>query len=126
MRHSPEETLNLHSRAKPTSDMLKRCATSTAKLEGAQTATNTGTPAISAFWTNSKLARPLGGQGDRPEVSHHLETGANELVQSVVSAHVFSNIDKASTGVKERRCMQPASTIEHRLASSQQLRQTMN
>jgi hypothetical protein len=52
-------TLKAPLRRKPISVIPQRSAVATARLEGAPTAASSGTPAIEAFCTNSKLARPL-------------------------------------------------------------------
>src|ERR1700694_5736746 len=44
-------------RRKPTRVMPKRCATSTARLDGAPTDARTGIAAITDFWTSSKEER---------------------------------------------------------------------
>src|SRR5690606_34494468 len=52
-------TLQRSPRRKPTSVMPSRDAVSTARSVGAPTAATTGMPAAAAFWTSSKLTRPL-------------------------------------------------------------------
>ena len=51
--------LNRPSRTNPASVIPTRSASSTARVEGAPTAANTGTPATAAFCTSSNPARPL-------------------------------------------------------------------
>src|ERR1035438_1358764 len=64
IRRLPEYTLNRSFLRKPISVMPDRPAVATARLEGAPTAAITGMPAISAFCTSSKLARPLTNRSD--------------------------------------------------------------
>src|SRR5258708_38134208 len=59
MRPLPLYTLKPPLRRNPISVIPQRSAVATARLEGAPTAANSGTPAIEAFCTSSKLARPL-------------------------------------------------------------------
>src|SRR5256714_13354832 len=59
MRHSSLYTFTRPPRTKPQSVTPRSRASSTARLEGAPTATTIGQPAIAAFWTSSKERRPL-------------------------------------------------------------------
>src|SRR5271166_6796967 len=59
IRPESEYTLKRPSRTKPSSVIPHSRASSTARLDGAPTAPRTGTPAIAAFCTSSKLTRPL-------------------------------------------------------------------
>src|SRR5580700_8988095 len=58
IRSCPAYTFICSPRRKPISVIPESAASSTARLDGAETAASTGIPAISAFCVSSKLARP--------------------------------------------------------------------
>ena len=87
------------SRTKPSRVKLKRCAVSTARLEGAPTAARIGMPAMSAFCTSSKLARLLTNSrlvAERRVAREHF--GADQFVDRVVTADVFAQELERSIG----------------------------
>src|SRR5262249_18784347 len=59
VRHGSVYTLREPPRTKPQSVMPRSAARSTARLDGAPTATSTGQPATAAFWASSNESRPL-------------------------------------------------------------------
>ena len=89
-------TLNRPSRTKPQSVIPVSLANSTARLDGAPTAAKIGTPAIAAFCTNSKLARPLtkrseSANGQRPIANCEPSTLSTALCRPTSSRTAMSS-----------------------------------
>ena len=102
-------------------------AISTARLDGAPTAAITGMPAIAAFCTSSKLARPLttrtlsvGGQAPVEQQRPH------QLVDGVVAPHVLVNDAQSSAGREQPRGVQSARLVECLLHRSQHSRKAVH
>ncbi len=98
-------------------------ASSTASDEGAETAARIGMPAITAFCTSSKLARPDTCSTDaaqrQPVVQHR---PADDLVDGVVPADVFAQHEQfAGRRVEERGGVQSAGLVEDRLLRAQRV-----
>ena len=82
-------------RTKPQSVIPRSAASSTARLEGAPTATRIGQPATAAFCTSSNERRPLtqrsaSASGRRP----FAERPADDLVEGVVAADVLAQAEQ--------------------------------
>src|SRR5439155_9927517 len=68
-RHGSEYTFRPPPRTKPHSVTPRSCASSTARLDGAPTATSIGQPATAAFCTSSNESRPLTQRREWPSGS---------------------------------------------------------
>ena len=91
-------------------------ASSTARLDGAPTATRTGQPATAAFWTSSKDARPLTrriepANGSRPSRKAHPTT----LSIALCLPTSFACAEEPTVGVEKACRAQPACLGEARL-----------
>jgi hypothetical protein len=112
--------LNLGPRTKPHNVMFACSASSIARLDGAETAARSGTPATSAFWTNSNDVRPDTNRIDRIERMAAGEQGAaRDLVHGIVAAHVFRRQLQQPRSVEQPGGVKAAGRIEHRLRGSQ-------
>ncbi len=82
-------------------------------------------PAMTAFCTSSKLARPdtcSTAAAQRKPVVH--DRPADDLVDGVVAADVFADDEQlARRGVEQRRRVQPARLVEHGLPGAQRVGQ---
>ena len=98
-------------------------ASSTARLDGAETAASVGIPAIIAFWVSSKLARPLTISTQPDSGSRSCAGGpADDLVDRVVPADVLAHDQQLALGGEQAGRVQPAGAVEHLLVRPQRLR----
>ena len=107
-------------RTKPQSVIPRSAASSTARLDGAPTATTTGQPATAAFWTSSKEIRPLrqriaSASGSRPSANAQPTTLSSALWRPTSSRRQRSS----PSAVEEPRRVQAAGRLERGLRLAQ-------
>ena len=107
-------------RTKPQSVMPRSAASSTARLDGAPTATRTGQPATAAFWTSSNESRPLTQRTCSASGSSRSPEGpADDLVHRVVAADVLAHAQQLAGSGEETCRVQAAGCVEGRLRLAQ-------
>ena len=107
-------------RRKPTRVWPNRSAASTARSDGADTAQTIGMPATAAFWTISRLTRPLTSRttsfsGSRPPRTAQ----PDELVERVVPPDVLAHGEQPPVRLEQSGGMEPAGRLEHALGLAQ-------
>ena len=100
-------------RRKPISVMPKRSAVLTARLEGAPTAARTGIPAMTGLLHQFETGAAADHQNVVREREAVVKVGAaDQLVDGVVAAHVFTDQHEVARGGEKPARVQAASTIE--------------
>ena len=115
------------SRTNPSSVKLKRCAVSTARLEGAPTAASMRDAGHQRFLHQLEAGAAADEQQmirERRVAGQHF--GADQFIHRVVPAHVLPQKLKLALGREQRRRVQPAGSLKDRLRSPQGVGKTMN
>ena len=106
--------------------MLNSSASCTARLDGAPTAAIIFMPAIAAFCTSSKLARPLNNKYMLVQRQHiFIQCSTDQFIQCVVPAHIFSYQEQFPFRIKQSRGMQSAGICKYLLVFLKDGRQVM-
>ena len=109
MRSGCVYTLKCSSRRNPTTVWPKRSAAATARLDGADTAHNTGIPATAAFWTSSNDSRPDTSSTSFASGSDRSSTAAPTSLSSALCRPTSSRTaTRSPVGREPRRRVQPA------------------
>ena len=99
--------------------MPASCASSIARLVGAEIAATTGIPASQAFCTISNDTRPLTMRTAEPPGVLREQQGADGFVDGVVAADVFGGREERAVDGEHRRAVQAARFLERGLARAQ-------